>query len=136
MPSLDPLVKFSSLVFVIFTAALTCAIVLPKVRQSRGYQILMAWLRPVLPYFGWLFLMIGSIWAIWGLFQPGDVKLIVALGITLSVLGVYVVRIGYEDPVAHTENATNLKIVTLCTTFSFVFAFLLLYGTGIIRVIQ
>jgi hypothetical protein len=131
VPELDPVVKFASLIFLIFTAALSLAILLPKVRQSRPYQLTLACVRPALPYLGWMFFFVGSSWAVWGLFQPGHVKLLVGLGVTWAVLGVYVLRVGYEAGSEDSTNATDLKVITLCLSFSFAFLFLLLNGARV-----
>ena len=136
MPALDPLVKFASLLFLIFTAALSLAILLPKVRQSRPYQLSIAFIKPVLPYLGWVFFLLGATWAVWGLFQAGEVKLIVGLGVTWSVLGVYIIRVGYGAGSEDAANATDLKVITLCVSFSFAFLFLLLYGSGLPQIFQ
>ena len=109
---------------------------LPKVRQSRLYQMSVAFIRPVLPYFGWVFLLVGATWSIWGLFQLGEIKLIVGLGVTWSVLGVYMIRVGYGTDAQDSANATDLKVITLCGTFSFVFLFLLLYGSGVVEIFR
>lgn len=135
MSELDPLVKFASLIFLVFTAALSLAILLPKVRQSRPYQVTLEYVRPTLPYVGWVFLLIGSIWAVWGLFQPGHMKLIVGLGVTWAVLGVYMLRVVYEAKTEDT-NATDLKVIMLCLTFSFTFLFLLLNGARVTPILQ
>lgn len=136
MSELDPLVKITSLIFLVFTAALSLAILLPKFRRSRVYQLSVARIRPVLPYLGWVFFLVGATWAIWGLFQPGEVKLIAVLGVTWAVLGIYVIRVGYETASEDPTNATNLKVITLCMTFSFAFLFLLLYGAGIVHIFK
>ena len=136
MPELDPLVKFASLVFLVFTGALSLAILLPKVRQSRAYQLSIAFIRPALPYLGWVFFLVGSTWAVWGLFQADEVRLIVALGVTWSVLGVYVIRVGYGAASDDPANATDLKVITLCVSFSFAFLFLLLVGSRLGPILQ
>ena len=134
--SLDPLVKFSSLVFIVFTLALSLAILLPKLRRSRPYKLTVELIRPALPYLGWVLFLTGAIWAGWGLFQEGEVKLIVGLGVTWAVLGTYVVRLGYSADSEDATNATDLKVISLCITFSFAFLFLLLYGSLIGRLLR
>ena len=136
MSSLDPLVKFSSLVFIVFTLALSLAILLPKLRRSRPYNLTVEFIRPVLPYLGWVLFLVGAMWTGWGLFQESEMKLIVGLGVTWAVLGTYVVRVGYGADSDDATNATDLKVITLCVTFSFAFLFLLLYGDGIARVLK
>lgn len=136
MSSLDPLVKLSSLVFIVFTLAVALAILLPKVRRSRPYKLAVNFSRPVLPFLGWLLFLIGSIWAGWGLSQEGTVKLIIGLGITWAVLGIYIVRLGYGADNADESNATDLKVISLCITFSFAFLFLLLYGGWITALLR
>lgn len=136
MSSLDPLVKLSSLVFIVFTLALSLAILLPKVRRSRSYKTIVGFFRPALPYLGWLLFLIGGVWSVWGLFQDGAVKLIIGLGITWAVLGIHVLRIGYGEDEKDEANATDLKVISLCVTFSFAFLFLLLYGGWITTIFR
>jgi len=134
--AIDPVVRFASLIFVVFTVALSVVLLLPRVKQAPLYKQTISFIKPVLPYFGWFFTLIGSVWAIWGIFQPGEMKLIVGLGLVLSILGIHVVRIAYEPEGEDDSNATNLKVVSLCLTFSLAFIFLVFYGSSIARIFQ
>lgn len=136
MESLDPLVKFSSLVFIVFTLALALAILLPKFRNSLAYKYGIVMVKPFLPFLGWLVLVIGSVWIFWGVFQDGSMKLIGGLGVVWAVLGTYILRVGYSGAESDGGNATDLKVISLCITFSFSFLFLLLYGGWIFSALR
>lgn len=133
--AIEPIVRFSSLIFVIFAIALSLILLLPKAKETRAYKNIVGAIRPILPYFGWLFFAVGATWSVWGFFQPGEIKLIIGLGVVLLVLGIHIVKIAYEDE-ADSTNATNLKVVSLSISFSLAFLFLLLYGSGIAQIFR
>ena len=136
MPPLNHEARLGLLFFMLFVILVVLCMFLPRLRKTAAYKTFISHAKPGLVAFGWLLIIMGSVWSIRDFIVVKKITNLMFLGASLIMMGNHIIKIGYEDAIENKQDATSLKIVSVSLGFAIAFMFLELFGSTLVEVFK